>query len=217
MSLPRLLDAYCGAGGASAGYHAAGFDVTGVDRSPQPRYPYTFVRGDAIEYISEHGHEFDVIHASPPCQGYSRMLFVAQGREHPRLIAATREALRATGRPYIIENVEMAKRELRDWTLLCGTGFGLKVRRHRIFETSPFLPILAPPCSCKDGVRDGRLIGHRLRGPKPPGRTVPPVFTDRQLRTAMEVEWMSLTEMREAIPPVYAAFVGRHMLAGIQE
>lgn len=209
MSQPRLLDAYCGAGGAARGYMDAGFHVTGVDIARQPRFcGDVFVQGDAIEYIREHGHEFDAIHSSPPCQGYSRMLCVTGGTTKPKLIAETREALQATGRPYVIENVEMAKDDMRNWVLLCGTGFGLRVRRHRLFESSPLLPLLVPPCHCKNGVRDGVLIGHRLRGPKPPGQKVPPVFTQRELREAIGVEWMSMAEMMESIPPAYTSFIG---------
>lgn len=213
MSRPRLLDLFSGAGGAGMGYGRAGFDVTGVDIAPQPRYPFAFIQADALEYVAEHGREYDVLHASPPCQGYSRMLCVTGGTSKPKLVAETREALRKTGRPYVIENVEMAKADMRDWVLLCGTAFGLRVRRHRLFETNPMLPILLPPCHCRNGVRDGVLIGHRLRGQKPPGQKVPPIFTDRELRAAMGVEWMSMAEMREAIPPIYCELVGQHLLA----
>ncbi|MGW4270773.1 hypothetical protein ACWEGQ_00045 [Streptomyces seoulensis] len=99
----RVLDAYCCQGGASMGYHLAGFDVTGVDLSPQPRYPFPFVQGDAVEYIREHGHEYDVVVGSPPCQRYSNAQRI-QGREHPDLIGPTREAMEGTGRPWVIEN-----------------------------------------------------------------------------------------------------------------
>jgi DNA (cytosine-5)-methyltransferase 1 len=216
MNRPRLLDAFSGAGGAAVGYSRAGFHVTGVDVKPQPRYAGdVFVQGDALEFIREHGHEFEAIHASPPCQGYSRMLFVTGGTKKPKLIAETRGALEATGRPYVIENVEMAKDHLRNWVLLCGTGFGLRVRRHRLFETSPVLPILVPPCHCRNGVRDGVLIGHRLRGPKPPGQVVPPVFSERELRSAIGVEWMSLSEMRESVPPAFTEYLGNHLIGSL--
>ena len=100
----RLLDLFCCAGGAGAGYAAAGFEVVGVDIDPQPRYPFEFVQGDALEYVAEHGHKFDVIHASPPCQAFSRTKTL-HTNEHPDLIEPTRAALRATGKPYVIENV----------------------------------------------------------------------------------------------------------------
>ena len=212
MARPRLLDLFCGAGGAAVGYDRAGFDVTGVDIRTMPRYPFAFVQSDALEYVNAHGREYDAIHASPPCQGYSRMRCVVGGPEKPRLIGETREALSAAGRPFVIENIEMAKPYLRDWVLLCGTGFGLRVRRHRLFESTPLLPILTSPCHCRNGVRDGVLIGHRLRGPKPPGRVVPPVFKESEKRAAIGVDWMTLAECQEAIPPAYTEHIGRLLL-----
>jgi DNA (cytosine-5)-methyltransferase 1 len=209
---PRLLDLFSGAGGCAMGYSRAGFDVVGVDIRPQPRYPFEFVQADALAFVRKHGREFHAIHASPPCQGYSKMLAVTGGTDKPKLIAETRLELEAIGRPYVIENVEGAKPEMRNWALLCGTGFGLRVRRHRLFEMSPVLPFLTPPCHCRNGVRDGVLIGHRLRGPKPPGQVVPPVFSERELRAAIGVEWMSMAEMRESVPPAFTEFLGRHLL-----
>ena len=129
---PRLLDLYCCAGGAAVGYHRAGFDVVGVDIAFQRNYPYEFHQGDALDYVAEHGHEFDAIHASPPCQAFSKTRTL-HNNEHPDLVAPTREALQATGKPYIIENVTSAP--LRPDVTLCGLMFGLKVFRHRIFET----------------------------------------------------------------------------------
>lgn len=208
---PRLLDLYSGAGGCAQGYAEAGFDVTGVDNQHQPRYPFRFVQADALEYVQQHGWEYDAIHASPPCQGYSRMRFLTLA-ESPLLISATREALNRTGRPYVIENVELARPHMRADLMLCGTMLGLRVRRHRLFEIEPSPLLLMPPCSCKNGVRDGALIGQRLRGPKPPGRVVPPIFTDAELRAALGVEWMSLKETCQAIPPAYTRFIGRALL-----
>ena len=151
----RLLDLYCKAGGCSMGYSHAGFEVVGVDIEPQPRYPFEFVQADAIEYVTAHGHEFDAIHASPPCQRYSTM---TKGRwqdrviEHPDLIAPTREALKVVGKPYSLENVEGARKELVNPVMLCGTMFDLKtkggsqLRRHRYFELSFPINFLVPPC-----------------------------------------------------------------------
>jgi DNA (cytosine-5)-methyltransferase 1 len=211
MPRPRLLDLFSGAGGCAVGYDRAGFDVVGVDNRPQPRYPFAFVQADALEYAAAHGSEYDAIHASPPCQGYSRMRYATGGTSAPKLIAETRAALIATGRPYVIENVVGAP--LVAYTMLCGTMFGLRVRRHRLFETAPLLPLLTPPCSCKHGVRDGRLIGARLRGPKPPGRIKPPRFTDRELRSALGVDWMTIVEAGQAIPPAMTAFIGAALAA----
>ena len=101
---PRLLDLFCGAGGAAMGYYRAGFDVVGVDIKPQPRYQFEFHQGDALEYCAAHGYEFDVIHASPPCQAYSVTRSI-HGNEYPDLVAVTRAALQATGKPWVIENV----------------------------------------------------------------------------------------------------------------
>ena len=129
MSAPRLLDLFCSAGGAAMGYHRAGFDVTGVDINPQPRYPFAFVQGDALEYVAAHGHEYDAIHASPPCQRYSKATIVHAGvREtHPDLVAPARELLVASGAEWIIENVVGAP--LIAPARLCGTMFGLTFAR----------------------------------------------------------------------------------------
>ncbi len=131
---PRLLDLFCCQGGAAKGYADAGFDVTGVDIAPQPRYPYQFVQADAIAYALEHGAGFDFIHASPPCQHDSECQRI-QGNTHPDLIAPTRTALEATGLPWVIENVRGAAPKLREPVMLCGPMFGLATYRHRFFET----------------------------------------------------------------------------------
>jgi DNA (cytosine-5)-methyltransferase 1 len=202
----RLLDLFCGAGGAAMGYHRAGFDVTGVDIQPMPRYPFTFVQADALEYVRAHGHEFDVIHASPPCQDYSVMRN-ATGIRRERLIDDVRAAVIATGKPSVIENVEGA--DLRGCvTTLCGTMFGLRARRHRLFELNPPLLVLVPPCNCRNGVRDGRLIGQMLSGKVAPGRTPRHGYTESQRREAIGVPWMTTMEARQAVPPAYTEFIG---------
>ena len=151
--MPRLLDLFCGAGGAAMGYYRAGFtDIVGVDIKPQPRYPFEFIQADALEYLAEHGHEFDAIHASPPCQGYSIMnnLPWNRDREYPLLILPTLELLKQTGKPYVLENVMGARRGAKGLTKrgleehgleagwLCGTMFGLPFYRHRLFASSFF-------------------------------------------------------------------------------
>lgn len=212
MTRPRLLDLFCGAGGAAVGYARAGFDVVGVDINPMPRYPFAFEQADALAYLAAHGREYDVIHASPPCQAWSRMRRIT-GRDYPELIEPTREALKLTGRPYVIENVEHAP--LVNYVLVCGTMVGLRVRRHRWFEMAPLLPILTPSCACHNGVATGRLIGQRLRGPKPTNRRLPPRFTEAEKRAAMGVEWMTIAETQEAIPPAYTELIGRELLAAL--
>jgi len=153
---PRLLDLFCGAGGCGVGYSRAGFDVVGVDASPMPRYPFEFHQADALEFLAAHGHEFDVIHASPPCQFYSALRHMPNAKkDHPDLVVPTRELLKASGKPYVIENVPGAP--LIRPTMLCGTMFGLgtgnaDLRRHRIFETNWILH-LAQGMVCKHGRR----------------------------------------------------------------
>jgi DNA (cytosine-5)-methyltransferase 1 len=194
----RLLDLFCGAGGAAVGYHRAGFQVTGVDIEPQPRYPFTFIQADAMEFPLE---GFDVIHASPPCQHYSEATPIEARKNHPDLIAPIRERLR--GKNYVIENVDGARRELRDQFVLCGTMFNLRVFRHRWFEV-PSLPlILVPPCKHDfyPVVVSGSAHGR--------GEAKVPEMIE-----AMGVPWMKIRkEVREAIPPAYTEFIGKHLLA----
>ena len=144
----KLLDLFCGAGGAAMGYYRAGFDdITGVDNKPMPRYPFRFIQADALEYLAEHGHEYDVIHASPPCQRYTRAQNASKNSgAHPDLIEPIRNLLMLTKKLYVIENVIGAP--LIDPKVLCGLSFGLRVRRHRLFETNFFF--LVPPDQCKN-------------------------------------------------------------------
>lgn len=200
MTRPRLLDLFCGAGGAAMGYHRAGFDVTGVDIAPQPRYPFTFVQADALTYELD---GFDVIHASPPCQAFSayRRRGAGVGAGYPDLIDAVRR--RVAGRRYVIENVPGAP--LRDPVMLCGSAFGLDVRRHRLFESSTAL--LVPPCS--HGWQRPRFAHATNR--TNPRRTVEigvwriPLDVQRE---AMGIAWMTLPELSEAIPPAYTECIG---------
>lgn len=206
MTKPRLLDAYCGAGGATRGYQMAGFHVTGVDIKPQPRYVGdAFVQADALDYIREHGHEFDAIHASPPCQKYSAMTVCRPGAEHPDLVAATRDVLDAAGLPWVIENVPGAP--LNTTIELCGSMFGLKVHRHRLFESSQLL--MQPPHLPHAG-RTGRAG----RGASADGWiSVAGHFSDvAAARLAMGIDWMTRDELSQAIPPAYTNFIGAQLL-----
>lgn len=140
---PRLLDLFCGAGGAACGYQRAGFQVTGVDILPQPHYcGEQFIQGEALAYLAAHGHDFEVIHASPPCQGYSAMRHLPwlRDRVYPLLLPEMLQACQALGRPYIIENVERAP---LDGLVLCGLQVGLPLYRHRRFASNILL--MAPP------------------------------------------------------------------------
>jgi DNA (cytosine-5)-methyltransferase 1 len=152
--MPRLLDLFSGAGGAAMGYHRAGFDeIVGVDNRPQPRYPFAFVQGDALDYLAAHGREFDAIHASPPCQAFTALKTMWNSREHADLVEPTRGLLRATTLPWVIENVPGAPLA-RGAAMLCGTMFNLgtndgraELRRHRYFELSHALTTLIPECA----------------------------------------------------------------------
>lgn len=213
---PRLLDLFSCAGGAAMGYHRAGFDVVGVDIVPQPRYPFTHVVSDALEYLAAHGHEYDAIHASPPCQAYStitKMHGSAQVASHPDLVAPSRDLLRSIGRPYVIENVAGAP--LIDYVTLCGSMFGLGLhpdrpvylRRHRIFESPVWI---SPPGPCAhDGTAlqvNGHPGGSSKRDPKAA------FGSSAEWARAMGIDWMQAPEMAEAIPPAYTEWVGRALI-----
>lgn len=192
------------------GYHQAGFtEIVGVDLAPMPRYPFEFVQADALEYVAAHGHEFDAIHASPPCQGYSSMRHVT-GKEYPLLIEDIRSLLQATGKPYVIENVEGAP---LDGLTLCGTMFDLKVFRHRIFESSVFM--LQPP-----HIKHS-LFGIAAKQGRPPCKrrqymTITGHFSDQvSAKKAMGIDWMNRGELAEAIPPAYTEWIGQYLIEAI--
>lgn len=216
MSRPRLLDAFCCAGGAAMGYHRAGFDVVGVDIAPQPNYPFEFHQGDAVEFVAEHGHEFDAIHASPPCQSFTayRRKGHGVGEGYLNLIPPARTALRTTGRPYVIENVEQARPELIGPVRLCGSSFGLDLRRHRLFETS--WPVVPPPCD--HGWQTPRFPcatnRTNLRSTVEVGVYRIPLAVQR---AAMGIDWTTLPELSQAIPPAYTEYVGASLLAHLSE
>lgn len=222
VNRPRLLDLFCGAGGAAMGYHRAGFDVVGVDIKPQPHYPFTSLRADGLEFLSRPGRfvwppggTFDAIHASPPCQGYVGWQNIGTARggtnDWPRLIEPIRELLDATGLPYVIENVENAP--LQTNLVLCGSMFGLGVRRHRKFETS--FAVLGRPASCahtgdKVGVY-GKLDGRRLFT-RADGSELHNPSSLEQAQTAMGIDWMEWDELKEAIPPAYTQWIGSQLM-----
>ena len=211
----RVLDLFCCQGGAATGYASLGAEVVGVDTDPQPRYPFTFVQGDALEYLTSHGHEFDMIHASPPCQRYSRITPDDKRHTHPDLIAPTRAALQAVGVPWVIENVEGARAHLVDPVKVCGSALGLGVRRHRLFESN--VPLVGTQCAHK---AQGTPVGVYGAGPykreylRPDGqRRGDKARSEAHASEALGgVGWMNWRGMAECIPPAYARFIGSQIL-----
>jgi len=195
VTRPLLLDLFCGAGGAARGYHDAGFDIIGVDIQPQPHYPYKFVQADALTFPLD---GFDVIHASPTCQRKARVTAWRGSRDnHPNTLTPTLARLRASGVPYVVENVPEAADELRPDFLLCGTQFGLPIRRHRIFEAGHWTPnYLTPACTC----RSHPVLPFMHKG-------------ERAFADGMGCDWMSNREARQAIPPAYTRYIGEQLLA----
>ncbi len=245
MTRPRLLDLFCGAGGAAVGYSRAGFEVVGVDIKPQPHYPFKFAQLDALMTLDallaggfmhvgpQNGggngptggyfflDDFAAIHASPPCQAYiqrNKNLVT----KWPRLIEPMRCRLEAAYLPFVIENVPAAP--LRAAISLCGTGFGLPLLRHRIFETSFRLTEWAPPCNHWGTVASGDFAGVYAFGGKghrhgrddegnkvrDPGSAPGPAW-----EVAMGIDWMTRDELSQAIPPAYTEFIGKQLMAAL--
>lgn len=213
MSKPRLLDLFCGAGGAGMGYHRAGFEVVGVDINPQPRYPFEFHQADAMTFPLE---GFDAIHASPPCQRYSSMT-KKWGREgnHPDLVEPVQMALREwakDGMPYVIENVVGSP--LDDAVMLCGSMFGLgadeyQLQRHRNFESNVWF---GAPASCAHVGKALGVYGNPGGSSKRDGIKFANID---QWRRGMGIDWMNARELAESIPPAYTQYVGRHLLRAL--
>jgi DNA (cytosine-5)-methyltransferase 1 len=206
----EVLDLFCGAGGAARGYQLAGFQVTGVDHQPQPRYcGERFVQAEALAYLAAHGREYALIHASPPCQPYSCLKAFA--RPQPRLVPALRDALWRCGRPFVMENVPGAP--LHFPLLLCGTMFGLatpngaQLRRHRLFECSHL--VLAPG-ECQHGPRTVTIAGHHFREKKRFLRTRQGTVSLADAQHAMGIDWMTKSELAQALPPIYTWWIGQH-------
>ncbi|MGW8876648.1 class I SAM-dependent methyltransferase [Streptomyces mirabilis] len=194
----RLLDLCCGAGGLSMGYYLAGFDVTGVDIAPQPNYPFPFIQADGLEYCAQHGHQYDLVHGSWPCERYATVTkWRGNPDSHPDLIGPGRQVMQATGRPWAIENVPETATAglLRPDYLLCGTQFGLNVRRHRAIETSwGGGGDLVAPCWHRKG-----LLAFEHKG-------------ERAYADAMGCTWMNNLEARKAVPPAYSHWIATQFL-----
>lgn len=215
MTRPRLLDLFCGAGGAAEGYHRAGFDVVGIDINPQPNYPFEFIRAEGnwhrswLEPWQVRG--YSAIHASPPCQAFTayRRRGAGVGDSYPDLIGEMRQILIKTGLPWVMENVPGSP--VQPMVQLCGSSFGLDVRRHRWFETN--VPMMSPPCA--HGLQRVPRFAHATNR-KNLRRTVEigvwriPLPVQQQ---AMGIDWMTLDELSEAIPPAYTEYIGEQLLA----
>ncbi len=224
----RLLDLFCGAGGAGMGYHRAGFEVVGVDIKPQKHYPFEFHCADAFAFLEKHGHEFDVIHASPPCQFYCAMKTMKNKRQHEDLVGTTRDALALIGKPYVIENVFGAP--LFHPLMLCGSFFGLQshgfqLRRHRYFESS-LLMLNGNGCDHADktlgiyGAKVRNIAQEKrhyaqdkgTRG-KPDGVMLPHKYGFE----SMQIDWMNIEELSLSIPPAYTEWIGQRLREALQD
>lgn len=217
-----LLDLFCGAGGAGEGYRRAGFDIVGVDSKKQPRYPGIFLKADAL--VDFHWILAEIqpvaIHASPPCQAYSKTRNATGATHHPELIPPTRTLLRNSGLPWVIENVPGAP--LDSPVVLCGTGFGLPVvatrdgerrrlYRHRLFECS--FSVMAPPCA-----HTHPALGVYGQGPwdrKGDLRKGGYQGTKDERAQAMGIDWMTRDELSQAIPPIYTEHIGEALMANL--
>lgn len=218
---PRLLDLFCGAGGAAMGYHRAGFDVVGVDVAPQPDYPFAFTEADALDVLIEWDlSDFDAVHASPPCQAYSSLASLHAHKDYVDLYQQVRGHLARLGIPYVIENVVGAP--YRSGVVLCGSMFDetIRLRRHRNFESNVLM--LGPPCrhdlqtdllgvyGASDGAHEPgfKHKGHK-RGPRQ--------ATTIEAREVMGMPWATKRKgLTEAIPPAFTEWIGAHLLNALE-
>lgn len=218
MSKPRLLDLFCGAGGCAMGYSRAGFEVVGVDHNPQKNYPFQFIQADALECLLEPANYanglYDAVHASPPCQAYTTLRALHPKKEYPDLLAPTRALLIKCGLPWVIENVPGSP--VHHSITLCGNMFGLRVYRHRLFET-PFM-IWQPEhkrhkiLAGKKGTKGGRQRkAHYMAG----GNVTICGDVGSYAGPAMGIDWMMGKELSQAIPPAYTEYIGKQLMRQI--
>lgn len=236
MTRPLLLDLFCGAGGAAVGYHRAGFDVVGVDIKPQPHYPFDFIQGDVFMLSPKlFLDRFDAIHASPPCQAFTQMSARWRGKgtkadEHLDLLTPTRELLRDIRSPWVIENVNGARWHMATTLVLHGGMFGLGVNRPRRFESNFALlafrsPQTVQPIGVYGTKPDGkttyryRNAGNYVVGE--PGSAKKSLIraakSIEEASEAMDIDWMTWEEIREAIPPAYTQFIGEQLLSVLEK
>jgi hypothetical protein len=237
---PLLLDLFCCAGGIAKGYHRAGFDVLGVDKDPQPRYPFRFVQADALEFLQRMVDGgtwewigpslFAAVHASPPCQARSDLQKQSK-LAYREYVDDVRELLKRWpwgGIPYVIENVEGEpahdRDRLIDPVILCGASpvfasSGLRVIRHRLFESN--LPLVGAPCPTqhplvftydKRKAHYGRLDQNTSFVQVTGGGNA----TVANKAAAMGIDWMTGRELNEAIPPAYGEFIGAQIMRAIR-
>jgi DNA (cytosine-5)-methyltransferase 1 len=227
MSTYRILDVFSGAGGAGYGYHLAGFEVVGLDIKPQNHYPLEFHQGDALAVLDTliagnqwNGYtldDFDSIHSSPECKAYT-VCNLSPKQNYQMLIGEVRQRLQRIGKPYVIENVAGAKKHMQASLVLCGTMFGLPMERHRLFESNVFM---FPPAMCDHSIAHIAVYGHSvwdswLEGtPRKDGRKRPDSVSIEVGRRAMQIDWMNIEELAEAIPPAYTRFLGEQLMQAV--
>lgn len=215
MKKYKLLDLFCGGGGCSVGYTQAGFEVVGVDIKPMKNYPYEFYQSDALTFPLD---GFDAYHASPGCEAYTNCNLSPKER-HQKLIGAIRERLQSTGKPYVIENVMGAKRDMQANLVLCASMFDLPMERHRLFESNIFL---YPPRTCQHEIATIGVYGHSIWDfskegtPRKDGRKRPDSVSADIGRLAMGIDWMNKTELAKAIPPAYTHWIGDLLMQYLQ-
>lgn len=210
---PRLLDLFCGAGGAAVGYARAGFEVIGVDLVAQRNYPFEFIQADALTFPLD---GYAAIHASPPCQAFTSLKGMHNAKHHDDLLTPIRARLIASGLPFVIENVEGAP--MRNHVTLCGSSLRLgtsdgsaELRRHRHFETN--FPVMVPPCAHGWASRVIGVYGGHGRDRRRIESTQD--FTVCERREAMGIDWMTGAELSQAIPPAYTEHIGGYLMAAL--